>query len=77
MLSEVAVSEAFQIHESDLGASNLDIRKCVNDVRYQACKTKAKSQMLKAKSKTTSDCTPASMYKSNYNDHMAGQAMQT
>lgn len=37
VLGEVPVCEALEVHESNLGASNLDIRECINDVRDQAC----------------------------------------
>ncbi len=37
MLSEISVGQTLEIHQSNLGASNFDIRECVNDVRDQAC----------------------------------------
>ena len=37
MLSEVSVGQTLKIHQSNLGASNSDIRERVNDVRDQAC----------------------------------------
>lgn len=37
VLSKVPICETFEIHQSNLASSNLDIRESINDIWYQTC----------------------------------------